>query len=1015
MATLAAEVAAGTGFALFAYNRGNYNFDTSLRFERFTSAREFGCAQTGMYRKDVRKLAEMTTKKTTIWCITATLVMALNIALFCAGRLGLHGHSPPGWIQVLFLTNSAASFCWMGLTIWFAMTANQRAQTASVNLLTRRVRVPVPTLSQLDKARRLASEFEQQSWSDIFRVPYVMGAGVPSTDTMPGDISPRHAGGSKRKSEACSWVREEWQTDRAGTITGGLTPDDMPAAAARSDDALAPEHFNLFTAAQKEWWPYDAYSRVTLHFGFTSIIHGFGYYGLGHINIEARAFFAAYGCAFILMVLMALILRFDLVRGRNKATERLPNCEYLGPAAVLPAAIGMSLDFRVEFNESAVIICYLCQITAYIMQIIYHCRMLELALPDEWHSSMSPGEGKKDDEIGAMWWPDSWKLPSSFQHVLYLVAPPQKLAKGQNDIVREIKEGVGGVSMTKSPMSAEETNRHGEYLEKLLEWAMSDAIINKLSTGGQSQVRETSQNFQNARGKKNPSDEFAKTIKQSIDALDSIMTREGITPQGLTGSLGEESCPPTPRSQASSSSGNPPKAPTASSTSRQPPSRNLAHVEPWLMVALLIGSTIFAFALALCGLILEIFIGEQGLVTAPHWSRPPMTRASLHPHETGTPYGLSHEASSERWLPEQYAWHDEKRGTEVKTIGRGAGYPGIPRRMSGTSGSAWQVAPMSTLHESLQGIISAFQSQSSDQVPQLVSKPLDEKVLASMLAAERISWPAFFEPKLLVCGPGKDTSSRFVAALSQRGSSAIVSLTGEKAMVQAEPFRLAGISHLPPMVGASWSGPELGMDKEGLMMFSRAGHLMACPGKRPANGGRWACGPLAGVPNGPVPIGTRLAGAATAWLHGPAGVGGELSLHAAIVDESLPDLVALYMLEKNGAWLPMGEIPVPAASIAHQHVSLAFVNGGHLLVGAGNGALVQRRLADGAVLRAHESAALLGSAVTSATDTEWQAACGFHDASGGGLAHLVLRRGHTSGPGATWRPEIFTSPAQTAQ
>ena len=67
--------------------------------------------------------------------------MALCIALYCAsahflepfpclgaGRLGLHGPSPPGWIMGLWLTNNAASFSWMGLAIFLALHAAYRAQ-----------------------------------------------------------------------------------------------------------------------------------------------------------------------------------------------------------------------------------------------------------------------------------------------------------------------------------------------------------------------------------------------------------------------------------------------------------------------------------------------------------------------------------------------------------------------------------------------------------------------------------------------------------------------------------------------------------------------------------------------------------------------------------------------------------------------------------------------------------------------------------------------------------------------
>ena len=64
----------------------------------------------------------------------------------------------------LWLTNNAASFShlerrdevsqrgFMGLAIFMALHASYRAQAASVNLLTRKFRVPVPSMRQLDKA-----------------------------------------------------------------------------------------------------------------------------------------------------------------------------------------------------------------------------------------------------------------------------------------------------------------------------------------------------------------------------------------------------------------------------------------------------------------------------------------------------------------------------------------------------------------------------------------------------------------------------------------------------------------------------------------------------------------------------------------------------------------------------------------------------------------------------------------------------------------------------------------------
>eukprot|EP00929_Paragymnodinium_shiwhaense_P027690 TRINITY_DN16199_c0_g1_i1.p1 TRINITY_DN16199_c0_g1~~TRINITY_DN16199_c0_g1_i1.p1 ORF type:complete len:1019 (+),score=272.45 TRINITY_DN16199_c0_g1_i1:200-3256(+) len=1005
---LGSEAVGAAGVALFAYNRGNYLFDNSLRFERFNSAREFGIAQTGMYRKDLRKLTELTTKKTTLWCISASLCMALDIALFCAGRLGLHGASPPGWIQGLFLTNNAASFAWMGLTIWLAMHANFRCQAATVHLLTRKVRVPVPTLAQLDKARRLASEFEQQSWSDIFRVPYVMSTGVPSTDNLPGDISPRHAPRRSRGGDATSWVREEWQTDRAGVITGGVTGD-VPAVAPRAEEMPAPEHFNLYAAAQKEWWPYDAYSRVCMLYGFIALIHGLGYYGLGHINIEARAFWVAYAVGFILMVLLALLLRFDIIKGQHKQTEYLPNCEFAGPLAMLPAAIAMSLEFRVEYSEAAMITSYVFQILAYLLQIVYQLRLLEVLLPDDWHNAM-----KVEERVGFEWWPDSWKLPSHFQHVLYLVAPPQKLAKGQNDIVRELKEGSGGFEMVsgKSIMSEEEEKRQARYLEELLEWALSVDIMSRLSEGGQAQVREVSQAFTQAKTHKRKEkgeeqQDLGRTLRQCIQSLDTIMTREGITPQGLGVTDEDGSSPLTPRTMDSDMG----SKPTAGASNV---CLNMGYCQPWKLVAVVKIAMIVGWVFCLLGTILEMFIGEQGLVTAPHWSRPPMTRASRHPHETGTPFGLQNEAAgSERWLPEQLAWHEEKRGEEVDTIGRGAGYPGQPstgiRRLSDAG-----------VHDAMQNFFAQLPEQVTNAAGEMMRHTSSEadfrgysKVLAGAsmprLASappaafdyepEPVAWPAFFEPKLIACR--HQETQRTVAALSSRGVGAMA-LLGQKADSNAQQFRLTGLSHLPPLVGASWSHAS---DKEGLMLVSRAGHLVHCAGAGPDAEGRWACAELAST-SSPVPAGVRLSAAAAAWLPGMAGVGGQHRLHTALIDERTPELAALYMLEEDGSWLPLGEIAVPRAAAGR--ASLSFVNEGELLMGLDGGVVLRKRLSDGAVLEAPDAAA---TGASSGGRAEWKGACGFHATAGGGVAHLVLRQKQA----AAWRPEVIAVPNESRQ
>jgi hypothetical protein len=466
----------------------------------------------------------------------------------------------------------------------------------------------------------------------------------------------------------------------------------------------------------------------------------------------------------------------------------------------------------------------------------------------------------------------------------------------------------------------------------------------------------------------------------------------------------------------------------------------MKHAEPWKLTAIIVAAMCVGWVIMILGTFIEAIIGEQGLLTAPHWARPPMTRASKHPHETGTPYGLSKAAGGNYFLPEQLAWHEEKRGKEIVTIGRPGGYPGLPRRLeesphtstSGNMGNALQhlfaALPPDVAAAAKQMLSRAPTQADADALATVLSSVNEQNKRASVSLSEPagvvepISWPSFFEPKLLVCGPDVDSGSapqsQRLAAISSRGFGATAVLGGTSMAVQ---FRLAGLSDLPPLVGASWHGQEVGHDKQGLLVISRGGHLLRCPGTHPPPDGIWPCGPMVEAPHRvPVDEGGRILAAAAGWLHGVAGAGGEPVLHAALVDERSPELVGVYVFEK-AIWSPLGEIPVATEKPSHvvgmqgapRHtISLTFTANGEIFLGA-NGVLIRRRLLDGAVLDAP-------SAPPSTSAAEWQGVCALRMAkesttdsgqvSGGGasVAHLLMRSssGVTLGFGA--RPEVIT-------
>jgi len=961
-ATVAGATAAAAGGALFDYNRENYLYDAELRYERFISGREFAVQQMEQYRSDIKQLTTLTIKKNNMYCIVATLCAALGITLYGAGRLGLHGPSPPGWCLGLFFTNCASIFCFLFLCIFLSMHANFRAQAACTSLRTRKARVPVPTMKQLDQSRRLASEFEQQAWGDIFRVPYISNNGAPKTDAViegsrAHSVPPAQA--RRARAKASSWVRDEFETDRAGTVTGphgmgGPLPENAP-----------PEHFRLYAAAQKEWFQYEVYARVCLFYGFRELIHSAALYGLVHIIVELRAFWPAWCAAFVFEVAHFLIIKFDVVPHHNRQRkERLPYCEYFGHGTTLFMAIGLSLDFRVEFNMFAMGLTWAAAVIAYICEILYQFRMLEIILPDDIHTPLQP-----EDRIGSQWWPERWRVPSLFTHVLFFVAPPEQLQPGQHDIVREVKEGVGmevwdgitgslndtcatGPKLLPSGVSRDEIVSQVQYVDRLFEWAFSNQVFESMTPGGKAKVRELYHGFAAARAAGPEAQSLPQVLQDSLAGLETIMSAEGLPPLNGSG-YGSGSDYDSPVSGAGG-------LPTAI--------RKIPHnffpvpgaqgMEPWRLVSIVQLAFACSWIFLILCVVVDIIFGDQAFLTAPHWSRPPMTRPAQLPSGLSTPLGGGFIGDTRPLTPEQMAWTEEHRAPGKQIVGPNLN---ADRRLS--SWSEYTTAPSADqLRTALNALMQALPTPSQKAFTTTTKAP--------------VTFPGFFEPKILACGPQGS-----VAAITPRGLGAVAKLAGGKdASVE---FKLSGLTNLPPLIAASWSNDDL-------IVITRHGHLLTCQGSTTVR----SCVPLGATHRLPLLEGARLTAATAKYLsldHAAP------RLHAAIVEEVPPDVASVYVLD-GSVWLPLGDFAVPARKDGSpSRLSLSFVKD-ELQIASDGGEVTLHRLQDGVATTATHS---LGS-VAAEAEASWAAACGLED---GSVAHLRLHR--AAGLHA-WRPEIFT-------
>lgn len=1022
-AGMAAVGGAAWGKFATGYSRSLFLFDAGFRFERMNTGYEYANTQQEQFRKDLDMMTELTFRKMGIYTVVGTMGMAIFIAIFCAGRLGLHGPSPPVWIMGLFLTNIAMAFAFAGLGIWLAFHAMWRAKAACVHLSTRKIRLLIPTRKKLDTARKYGNQWEHQKFRDLLKLPYASEAvgwkwsgevpdvsededdsGSGSDGSGSGRARSAPPAGRRKKGNGMKrvpgWIQEEYEQDRVGIAGGSGNIGQRPDA--------APEHFQLYAKAQKEWFTHDCYARVCMFYAFLSFFQGGSFYGLGQINIELRAWWVAFANNFIMMIIHFLMLKFDIVKTTNSdATERLPYCQYAGTLCIPIAAIGMALDFRVEYWTAAIYLTWVCIFICYLLQIVYALRLLELVMPSEI---------KREERTGGMIWPQDWKVPASFQHVYYFVSPPRRLQpeKGQIDVVRELKEGYynkGSLGGSKDqdmvytpPVMALEDD-----FEK-----MNNVAWPRLCPQSKDRVRQLHEKFRETQNSAAKQGGWNNGLKHDLGSI-----------QNELHFIQKNECPDIPSTSASSGGGHSDGGSGSGSDSNgyssggsggqsdhsggyagkdtaryhpdSPAYTKVSYAEPWRLVAIISGTFAFSWVFLFIGMIIDCAIGVQALVTAPHWAKPPMSRSSFYPWEYGTPIGLQRfYAGDIRWTPEELFWHENHKPRPEGWMPHWMSVGATDRRLANSADPLAPGLGKEGMKQAFNSLVSALPT--ADLARELLHRKPTEDEAAALTSLESrfrharlgwnpttFTWPGFFEPKMLACGRSQDGVHRALA-ITSRGVAVAASLGGGSETVR---LMLTGLSDYPPLLAASWaSGP-----KDGLMLVTKTGDLLHCPGAH--NGGRWACGPLANAPpRVPIADGLRLASAASAWL----GDASSPRLHVATVLESSPDMVALWALEGNteaASWLPLGEIPVPSGMATG--ASLHFVNG-DILIATKNGATIQRRISDGSVVTATSE---LSIDVEMRSKLHWQAACGLHGPNGG-IAHLAMRQ-----HGKITRPEVM--------
>lgn len=1010
----AAAGAAATGKWLFDYNRANFQYDAPLRFARFMTSRNMLNAQVGMYREDVRGICMMTQTKMESLMMMTTLILCACASLSNAGRIGMHGSSPPEWFTGLYSGHIYTTILLMGTSLWLSMHASLRAQCAMVSLLTRKVRLPIPSMDEIDKARSFGSAFEQQRFGDIFRVPFMkhpeaapqapyessdeddQGGKKPFKDSgkkkkKSGVTDPRTEFGSTTRDTVPSWIRDEQAVDK-GSASLQIASSEDPEA------HETPEHFKMIAKAQEEWWQYDVYARILMLYGVIHYLFAVTYYCIGTATAELRGFWISWSLPMLFMVAQALILRLDIIRGSGN--HLLPHGEWFGHIAPYFVVCATTLEYRITYSRLGFVLSWIFVFMAYFSHIVFSVRLLDLAWPD-WARRFDFA-----DLPSQAWWPASWRIPSAFGKHLWLLAPPKKLAPGQHDLVHEMEglvQASGGVATRrrkpipgngklgnrKRKVTAADLKAQVDKLQKLFQWWFDDLVWSQVPEDGQRRLTELWTQYENARrqvaqidgegklpGEKDPDFKGGKVedLDRLSEMLDTISLGMWDVEAENRENVSADGTPSNPYDGAY----------TTISPFKEFNAQRLPDL-PWQLARIAILTIALMWVYMSICLFIQMFVGQDRFMKEP--GEPPWIRDQKHRfwydgmwHKSDEPLPASYhlfsaavasydEESSEVPIPNE----DEIAMGPESLIA--AGVTPSPEIDNGPEGEAdgherrlrsngvvddllkalpkleW-LADQLKQKEEYAALYEEF-----DETPETFVAP---SFMAPLPKTLNVAWPPAFEPQHLLRRGNR------LLALSARGFGALSAELTEVDEVQTTPFALAGVGSYRSLIGAAW-------DSDGLHLIAKSGDLLFCPGTGPSMG-RWSCSPSKVLPRFALDRDVALAAAAVS------GASEDGSRVAALLFQDSPGVVSLFREGSSSeAWKPIGEFHIPSVRAGDQ-VGLSFV-GRELLSILGRTGEVHRRNVDDGMTVVH-------SPPNSANHRDFRSAC-FADAKADKLIRLA--------------------------
>jgi len=307
----AAGAATTAVMGLFGYNRNNFKFDRRQRLLMEMQLQDMKLDQVGLWREDVRALMTLTPRKMELYLLVIALELNATATALCKARV------PPGtpaWLSSCHTMAVCSALMYLTLALWFGLHAFVSAQAYKVRILTQVVRLPVPSWRAIEASRTYASSFEKLGRGQMFRVPFAEGSQESRCQQTAAAAAEAaaSAGGEGERDHHEGVSADPWGLERSGRHIPELQPG------VNSTHLERQQHIWHIREAARFYQTYDAFCRVSMSAGTSSIASFFAFFCLSYVLTENAAPVAAWAGMLAFTSISVILLGNDLKVSRRQ-------------------------------------------------------------------------------------------------------------------------------------------------------------------------------------------------------------------------------------------------------------------------------------------------------------------------------------------------------------------------------------------------------------------------------------------------------------------------------------------------------------------------------------------------------------------------------------------------------------------------------------------------------------------------------------------------------------------------